>query len=128
MNGRLTTSFDVENKIVELQKVLKLTTKAAVMRLAIGISLKMKTDPEIDYPEKDNDHGGSSYQKMTIFGDYDEIYKVMIINHLDKEIDEKKIFPAIVNSHIARGVNMLIEEYQLKGNYDKVVDTIFELL
>ena len=32
MNSRLTTSFETEKKIIELQRLLKLSTKAAVMR------------------------------------------------------------------------------------------------
>ena len=47
-NGRLTTSLDVEQKIIELQKLLKLSTKASVMRIAIGLSLRVKEDPRED--------------------------------------------------------------------------------
>ena len=45
MNLRLKTSIDVENMLIELQSKLQFSTKAAVMRLAIGFSLKEKGDP-----------------------------------------------------------------------------------
>ena len=128
MNGRLTTSLEVEQKIIELQKLLKLSTKASVMRIAMGLSLKSKTDPRKEYNEKNNDHGGATYQRITITGDYDELYKAMLIEHLDDEVSENELFPELFNSHISRGVMVLYDEYQLKGNYDKVVDSIFKLL
>lgn len=128
MNGRLTTSLEVEKKIIELQRLLKLSTKASVMRIAIGLSLKSKIDPRIEYPESENDHGGATYQRITITGDYDELYRALMIEHIQKEIEDKEIFPELLNSHITRGVNVLYDEYQLKGNYDKVLDSIFSLM
>lgn len=128
MNGRLTTSLEVEKKIIELQKLLKLSTKASVMRIAIGLSLKSEIDPRVDYPEKNNDHGGATYQRATITGDYDELYKALIIEQINSNLTENEIFPELYNSHISRGVNLLYDEYQLKGNYDKILDSIFELM
>ncbi len=128
MNGRLTTSLEIERKIIELQKLLKLSTKASVMRIAIGLSLKSKSDPRIDYPESENDHNGATYQRITITGDYDELYKALMIEQINKNVSEKEIFPELMNAHITRGVNVLYDEYQLKGNYDKVLDSIFALM
>ncbi len=128
MNGRLTTSLEIEKKIIELQRLLKLSTKASVMRIAIGLSLKSKTDPRLEYPESENDHGGATYQRVTITGEYDELYRALLIEHINKDVEEKDIFPELMNSHITRGINVLYDEYQLKGNYDKVLDSIFALM
>lgn len=128
MNGRLTTSLEIEKKIIELQKLLKLSTKASVMRIAIGLSLKSKVDPRIDYPENDNDHDGATYQRVTITGEYDELYKALMIEQINKKIEDKDIFPELYNSHISRGVDLLYDEYQLKGSYDKVLDSMFKLM
>ncbi len=128
MNGRLTTSLEIEQKIIELQRLLKLSTKASVMRIAIGLSLKSNEDPRTKYPESENDHGGATYQRVTITGEYDEIYRALMIEQIGKDIDDKEIFPELMNSHITRGINLLYDEYQLKGNYDKVLDSIFALM
>ena len=128
MNGRLTTSLEVEQKIIELQKLLKLSTKASVIRIALGLSLKSKEDPRKVYNEKNNDHGGGSYQRITITGDYDELYRALLIEQLNKEVDDTELFPELFNAHISRGIYALYDEYQLKGNYDKVLDSIFELI
>ncbi|MDD3453639.1 MAG: DndE family protein [Bacilli bacterium] len=127
MNGsRLTTSLEVETKIIELQKVLKLSTKAAVMRIAFGLSINETGDPRFIYSEKVDDHSGSTYQRATITGDHDELYKALIIQHLDKPVEEKEIFPELFYSHISRGVNILYNEYKLVGNYEKIVDYLFK--
>lgn len=128
MNGRLTTSLEVEQKIIELQRIMKLSTKASVMRIALGLSLRSKTDPRLEYPEKENDHGGATYQRITITGDYDELYRALLIEQIGQEVKENELFPELFNSHISRGVNVLYDEYQLRGNYDKVIDSIFNLL
>ena len=128
MNGRLTTSLEVERKIIELQKILKLSTKASVMRLAIGLSLRSKSDPRLEYPEVENDHGGATYQKITITGDYDEFYKALLTEQIGKKISDDKLFPELFNAHISRGIDILYDEYQLKGSYDKVIESIFTLI
>lgn len=127
MNSRLTTSFETEKKIIELQRLLKLSTKAAVMRIAIGISLRVKPDPKKEFSESNNDHGGANYQRETIVGGEDELYKALIIEHAHRGIDEKEYFPELIGAHIARGVNILYDEYQLKGNYDRVLDSILAM-
>lgn len=128
INGRLTTSLDVEQKIIELQKLLKLSTKASVMRIAIGLSLRVKDDPRDIYNEKNNDHSGATYQRVTITGDYDELYRVLLIEQLNKSVNDSELYPELFNSHISRGINILYDEYQLRGNYDKILDYIFEML
>ena len=128
MNGRITTSTEIESKIVELQKLLKLSTKASVMRIAIGLSLKNDSDPRKKFVVDSNDHSGGTYQIGTITGIYDEVYKALLIEHLGSKIDDEKLYQSLLLAHINRGIELLYDEYQLKGNYDKVIDSIFSLI
>lgn len=128
MIARLTTSSDVEKKIIELQRLMKLSTKASVIRIAIGISLKEVSDPRIEYPESQNDHDGATYQRTTITGDNDELYKALFIEQINEKIKDEEIFPELMNAHIGRGINKLYSDYKLKGNYEKLLDTLFELI
>lgn len=128
INGRITTSTEIETKIIELQKLLKLSTKASVMRIAIGLSLKNDSDPRLVYSEKQNDHGGATYQRVTITGIYDDLYRALLLEHIKLDVSEEKLFQELLSSHISRGVDLLYDEYQLKGNYDKVLDSIFSLM
>ena len=128
MNGRITTSIETEKKIIELQKLLKLSTKAAVMRIAMGISLNEKTDPRPEVKELTQEHNGATYQIITITGDKTEVYRAMIIESSNiAEIKDDEFIDLMI-SHITRGIEMLYTEYQLKGNYSKIIDYIFSFM
>ena len=128
MNGRITTSIEIEGKIIELQKVLKLSTKAAVMRIGIGISLNITADPREEVKELIQEHNGATYQLITIVGDKVEIYRALIIesSKIGNISDEE--FLELLIAHISRGVEMLYTEYKLKGNYNKIMDYIFSFM
>ena len=125
MSGRITTSLNMERKIIELQKVLKLSTKAAVMRLAIGISLNQEEDPRKQ--QEDNDHNGATYQILTITGEYNDIYKMMFSNFSGYKINEEE-FTELLLAHIYRGIEYLYSEYELKGNYNKILDYLIKYI
>ena len=76
MNLRLKTSLDVETKLNELQSFLQVSSRAAVMRLAIGYSLRIKETVDFSYNVK-NQHG-NDYNRFTIFGNDELLYKVMM--------------------------------------------------
>ena len=98
------------------------------MRIAIGISLREKADPRAEYVETKNDHGGANYQRETIVGGDSELYRALMIEHMDQSVSEKEFFPELLGAHIVRGVNILYDEYQLKGNYDRVLDSILAMV
>ena len=125
MNGRITTSIETEKKIIELQKALKLSTKAAIMRIAIGLSLNIDSDPRDEVKELTEEHNGATYQFITIIGDNFELYRAMIIESSKIVNVSDEEFSDLLISHIARGVELLYTEYQLRGNYIKLVDYIF---
>ena len=126
MSGRIVTSIELERKIIELQKLLKMSTKAAVMRIAIGISLNKKDDPR-KIIENGLDRGGATYQVLTITGEYNEIYKMLFSQVLKKELNENEYLELLI-AHIYRGVELLYSEYELKGNYNKLVDYIMNYI
>ena len=85
MNLRLKTNIDTEAKLNELQSLLQVSSKAAVMRLAIAYSLKIQGDPRINdgilekYDIKKQN--GSDYIRYTIFGNDEIYYKLMMEQH-----------------------------------------------
>ena len=114
---RIRTTADVELKLTDLDKKLKLSSKAAIMRLAIACSLKMNGDPRIKadvvrhYDVKNQD--GLDYQRLTVFG--------------QSEITDEEFFPELTYFHIERGVNYLNSEYRYLNDRDKFFNKLIEL-
>lgn len=125
MNLRLKTNAKTEEKLNELQLYLQLSTKAAVMRLAIGIvinkRIKMKLR-DIEYDIKNQD--GADYMRYTILGDDDVIYKILIEQHLKQSLSEHEYFPKVINAFIDAGVEYLYNEYKYLGNRNKLFDKL----
>jgi hypothetical protein len=127
-NLRLRTTKETENKLLELQIGLQLSTKAAVMRLAIGIALQKKlTMLEIEQlinQIRTNEHTGGDYMRYTVFPVDELIFKVMIEEQLNKYLDDDKFFPDYVNAYIVRGTDILYSNLKLYKK-DKIYDKIF---
>ena len=128
---RIRTTADVELKLTDLDKKLKLSSKAAIMRLAIACSLKMNGDPRIKadvvrhYDVKNQD--GLDYQRLTVFGQKEEYYKVLITEFAQSEITDEEFFPELTYFHIERGVNYLNSEYRYLNDRDKFFNKLIEL-
>ena len=123
MNLRLKTSLDVETKLTELQSLLQLSSKAAVIRLAIAFSLKIDGDPRnndnliIKYDLKKQN--GSEYNRFTVFGTDEIVYKVMMQQHLGRFLNDDEFFPELTNAHLTRGIKELNAEFKLAQSREK---------
>ena len=128
MNLRLKTNLDTEAKLNELQSSLQLSSKAAVMRLAIAMSLKMNGDPRAFGNElKHYDihkQNGSDYNRFTIFGDDELIYKVLMAQHLKSKLDDDTFFPELTCFHIERGIKELYADFRLSNNKNKFIQSL----
>ena len=124
MNLRLKTTLDVEAKLIELQTGLQFSTKAAVMRLAMGYSLRIPSDPTLQnlitghYNIKNQN--GQEYMRFTILLGDDAMYKMLFEQHLQKSLSEEEFFPRMIYSHIERGISLLYSEYKYAKRKDKL--------
>ena len=128
MNIRLKTNLDVETKLNELQSLLQLSSKAAVMRLAMAFSIKEHTDPRIVNGQVVNynikNQNGSDYVRFTIFGDNELYYKVLMEQCVGRNISDDEFFPEMTCAHINRGINQLMSEVKLAGTREKFLKKI----
>ena len=128
---RIRTTADVELKLSDLDKKLKLSSKAAIMRLAIACSLKMNGDPRIKADEVRHYDGrnqdGLDYQRLTVFGQMEEYYKILITEFAQNAITDEEFFPELTYYHIERGVNYLNSEYRYLNDRDKFFNKLIEL-
>lgn len=125
MNLRLKTNIETEAKLNELQSLLQVSSKAAVMRFAIAYSLRQKGDPRFNgeciekYDVKNQN--GADYIRYTIFGSDEIFYKLMMEQHLQIHLSDDEFFPELTNAHLNRGIVELQAELKLAKNKEKLI-------
>ena len=123
MNLRLKTNIEVEMKLNELQNLLQLSSKAAVMRLAIGYSVKKHSDPRendgIFHDYNIKEQNGSDYLRFTIFSEDELYYKLLMEQALNKHLTDEEFFPGLTFAHIERGLTELSSDIKLYGSKEK---------
>jgi DNA sulfur modification protein DndE len=119
MNFRLTTSTYTEEKLKQLQGTTNITPNI-LARIAVSLSLK---DPNPVSSENINGKG-IDFNRTTLTGEYDYIYKVLIAQHAEREITDEEYFPGLFNAHLERGIRLLYSDYQYAGNYEKFITNL----
>lgn len=127
MNERMKTSKKTHERLEAMQKSLKFSTKAALARIAIGYSLRFEGDPRQDEEFLIVDNSGFEFQRSTLTGDQDYIYKIMVIQHINKHIEDSEYYPKLLKAHLERGLKYLYSEFQYLGNRDKFFDFLLKV-
>jgi DNA sulfur modification protein DndE len=122
MNFRLKTSKITGEKLKQLQSTTNLTPNILV-RIAIGLSLRQEGVPNVEL----SDNNGLEFNRNTLTGEYDYIFKALITQHSQKELTEAEYFPDLFNAHLERGVRLLSNEYQHAGNSEKLMINLLQL-
>ncbi len=120
INTRLKTSKKTDQYLEELHSVLGLTTKAAIARIAIGLSLNSNNNPLVDSRFNGTDQTGFEFQRQTLFGEYDALYKALITESLGEVLTDEEFFPRAVYCHLEQGIYLLVAEYKHHGNRSKL--------
>ena len=125
MNLRLKTNIDTEAKLNELQSLLQVSSKAAVMRIAIAYSLRITGDPRLNADEivkyDVKNQNGADYIRYTIFGNDELLYKLMMEQHLKMHLTDDEFFPELTNAHLNRGIVELQAELKLAKTKEKLL-------
>ena len=79
-----------------------------VCRLAIGKSLSVRTSLAL-FELRDN--LGYEFNRYTLTGDMDNVFKALIIQHEGKKISDNQYFSNYLRKHIERGVSLLNSDY-----------------
>lgn len=122
MNFRLKTSKVTGEKLKQLQSTTNFTPNI-LARMAIGLSLRQEDTPDIHL----SDNNGLEFNRNTLTGEHDYIFKALITQHHNKEIADEEYFPGLFNAHLERGVRLLSNEYQHAGNSEKLIINLMQL-
>ncbi|MGO4890405.1 DNA sulfur modification protein DndE [Anaerobacillus sp. MEB173] len=124
MNFNLKTSNYAHEKLKQLQGTTNITPNILV-RIAVSLSLRDPNPVPIDM--KINTNNGLAFNRTTLTGEYDYIYKTLIAQHAKREITDDEYFPGLFNAHLERGIRLLVNEYQYAGNYEKLITNLIKV-
>ena len=115
MQFKIKTSLKTANTLKDLQARTKLTPNV-LARLAISLSLRDPTP--VNDLELDN-QVGLEFNRQTLTGSYDAMYKVLVAQHAGKALTDEEFFPEYIKKHMDRGASKLKNEYDYAGNVEK---------
>lgn len=113
MGFRLKTSRET----MEIFEYLKNRTNLqpfALSKIAIALSLKEEDSIE-SFEEKDT--LGLELNRQTIIGSYDEIFKSLIEQNLNRELTDDEYYPQYAKKHLDRGAIILKNQYDYNKNF-----------
>lgn len=108
MANKLKISTENSKKLEFLSNRLGLR-RNIICRLAIGRSLNESASVS---ELKPLDSSGTEFNRYTLTGDLDDIYKALIIQHEKKRMTDDEYFNKFLRNHIERGVDLLYKEYE----------------
>ncbi|MCR2805390.1 DNA sulfur modification protein DndE [Paenibacillus soyae] len=114
---RLRTSKKAEETLKTLQSLLHLQPNVLI-RLAVAMSLN---DGEAVDETENTDTSGLELNRATLTGDFDSVFKVLVTEHANRQLEDDEYFPRLFKAHMERGLDMLQDEYQYAGNYGKFI-------
>lgn len=76
----------------------------------LAIALSVRQSPET--LSFSNDNEGLELNRQTITGEYDDLFKMLIIQNLNKPLSDEEYFPKYLKAHIDRGAKLLLAEYK----------------
>ena len=119
MSSRLITSENAKDILKDIQARSGLRPNI-LARIAINLAIS----EDISFNKKDYDKKGLEFHRHVLLGNYDQLFKAMIIQKLNQNISEEKFFPHYVQIYLEEGVEILKREYNYAGNYKTFIKNI----
>lgn len=126
MVTRLKTSKFSKECLDGLNRVLRMSNNAILLRYAIAKSVQCEKDIITDAAAEVLDNSGFEITRQTLYGDKEILYKtIMGVSYKDKD---EVFFPRLTNMHIERGLKILEKDYKMAGNKEKFIKNIINAL
>lgn len=86
----------------------------ALAKLAIALSVRK--EDALEDSDFSTESDGLELNRQTITGEYDELFKALIIQHTQTPLTDEEYFPKYVKAHLDRGAKLLYSEFQYSGS------------
>lgn len=126
MITRMKTSKEAKERLENLNRLLRMSNNAIILRYAISRSLNEDTPIENDINANVMNTSGFEIGRNTLYGENEIIYKLLM--DASKEEEDELFFPKLTNMHIERGLKLLEKDYKFAGNKDKFILNIINKL
>lgn len=127
MITRMRTSKASKERLDSLNRALRFSSNAVVLRYALALSLAINNENPIESDKSAQvmDTSGFEITRATLFGEKEVLYRV-IMGFNDGNNDD--FFPKLTNMHIERGLRILEHDYKIAGNKDKFIKNLISKL
>lgn len=86
----------------------------------IAIALSLRSEDEFTEKDFETDNDGLELNRQTITGEYDDLFKALIVNWHHKNLPDEVYFPKYLKAHLDRGARLLQSEFKYSnGNFYK---------
>ncbi len=82
----------------------------------IAIALSVRQPEQLSENDFHTNTDGLELNRQTITGEYDELFKALIIDHTKQHLSDEEYFPAYLKAHLDRGAKLLYSEYKYSGS------------
>lgn len=82
----------------------------------IAIALAIRSKEHIEFEDFKTDNDGLELNRQTITGEYDDLFKALILQKENKNIVEDEYFPKYLKAYIDKGAKMLDSEFKYSNN------------
>ena len=82
----------------------------------IAIALSINNNECLNEYDFSTDNDGLELNRQTITGEYDELFKALIISKNNKRLNDDDYFPKYIKAHLDRGAKLLFAEYRYNPN------------
>lgn len=86
----------------------------ALCKIAVALVIRAKEDVTEEDFKTDND--GLELNRQTITGEYDDLFKALILQKENKSISDEEYFPKYLKAYIDKGAKMLDSEFKYSNN------------
>jgi DNA sulfur modification protein DndE len=124
MINRLKTSKESKERLENLNRVLRMSSNAVILKYAISRSLSEESDVSLDITAQITNNSGFEISRSTLYGEDEIIYKLLM--GVTKDDSDEKFFPQLTNMHIERGLRLLERDYKFAGNKEKFIFNIIK--
>lgn len=122
MGYRLKTS----EKTMEIFEYLESKTRLQPFILSkMAIALSLEKEDDID-SVPDEDTKGLELNRQTIMGEFDDLFKALIEQNLNKSLTDDEYYPKYAKKHLDRGAEMLKNNFDYNGNFRGLFEALLK--